>query len=529
MTPQRTLVVWCRDWPIVALGASAGEPIAVMKANHVVATSPSARVAGVAEGMRRREAQRRCPEIRLADHDEDRDARAFERIAVALEAVTPRLEVCRSGSCAFPTRGPSRYFGGDEALAGRVHELVGGLLAERDACGVGIADGTFAATLAARRSLQRAGSPPVVVAPGRSAGFVAPFPVSALAALGSVPADVVDVLGRLGIRRLGELTDIPRADLLARFGRPGVLAHALASGEDDRPARLGDPPADLDQRAVFDPPAEHVEQVAFVAKTLADRLVAELAGRGLACTRLLIAFETAREPTGGAGPVERRWRDEGALSAAAMVQRVRWQLEGWLSRPGARSVGGLRSIRLHPDQVGPATGRHVGFWGDVDNAAASAMRAAARVDAILGAGSVMVPRRSGGRGAGEQVRLVPIDSMEASLDASAAAAPWPGRVARPHPASVWPTPVAAELLADSGDTVGVSGRGVLGGIPARLSIDGGPWQAVVGWAGPWLVDERWWDPLAHRRRARFQVQVATGAAHLLALEASTWWVEATYD
>jgi protein ImuB len=52
---------------------------------------------------------------------------------------------------------------------------------------------------------------------------------------------------------------------------------------------------------------------------------------------------------------------------------------------------------------------------------------------------------------------------------------------------------------------------------------------VVGWAGPWLLDERWWDPPVRRRRARFQVVTAGGRAHLLVVEDGQWWLEATYD
>jgi protein ImuB len=52
---------------------------------------------------------------------------------------------------------------------------------------------------------------------------------------------------------------------------------------------------------------------------------------------------------------------------------------------------------------------------------------------------------------------------------------------------------------------------------------------VVGWAGPWLLDERWWDPPVRRRRARFQVVTADGRAHLLVVEDGQWWLEATYD
>jgi protein ImuB len=52
---------------------------------------------------------------------------------------------------------------------------------------------------------------------------------------------------------------------------------------------------------------------------------------------------------------------------------------------------------------------------------------------------------------------------------------------------------------------------------------------VVGWAGPWPIDERWWDPQQARRRARFQVALSDGSAHLLTLEGGRWWIEATYD
>jgi protein ImuB len=79
------------------------------------------------------------------------------------------------------------------------------------------------------------------------------------------------------------------------------------------------------------------------------------------------------------------------------------------------------------------------------------------------------------------------------------------------------------------EPVTVSGRGSASAEPARVSIDGGPWTDVVAWAGPWPVDERWWDSDAHRRRARWQVLTADGTAHLLGVEGGRWSVEATYD
>lgn len=77
--------------------------------------------------------------------------------------------------------------------------------------------------------------------------------------------------------------------------------------------------------------------------------------------------------------------------------------------------------------------------------------------------------------------------------------------------------------------MGVSGRGVLSGTPAKLCVDGRNRLEIVGWAGPWIVEERWWDPTGSRRRARLQVQVVGGAAYLVALEAGAWWLDAGYD
>ena len=116
------------------------------------------------------------------------------------------------------------------------------LLLERDAGGVGIADGPFAATLAARRSLDRAGSPPVVVVPGGSPAFLAPHPVSVLANPGPASAELVDVWARLGLRRLSDVAALAGTDVVGRFGVEGLVAYQLASGDDAHPPHLREPP-----------------------------------------------------------------------------------------------------------------------------------------------------------------------------------------------------------------------------------------------------------------------------------------------
>jgi protein ImuB len=62
-----------------------------------------------------------------------------------------------------------------------------------------------------------------------------------------------------------------------------------------------------------------------------------------------------------------------------------------------------------------------------------------------------------------------------------------------------------------------------------MSAEGAPWLAVTAWAGPWPVAERWWDPRAARRRARFQLVTEDGAAWLVAVQNGRWLIEARYD
>ncbi|MFC6345139.1 DNA polymerase Y family protein, partial [Nocardioides hankookensis] len=57
----------------------------------------------------------------------------------------------------------------------------------------------------------------------------------------------------------------------------------------------------------------------------------------------------------------------------------------------------------------------------------------------------------------------------------------------------------------------------------------GEWLPVAAWAGPWPVEELWWES-GGRRVARFQVVGVDGRAWLMTWEApGSWWTEAAYD
>ncbi len=168
-----------------------------------------------------------------------------------------------------------------------------------------------------------------------------------------------------------------------------------------------------------------------------------------------------------------------------------------------------------------------GFFGGASAADTRAALSFTRVQERLGVEAVLIGRVQGGRDPAEQAALVPWGSPEAGIRphewcalAGAVATPFPHPGAPGAPAgSRWSTTLAAPC--------GVSGRGLLSGEPARLSVEGGPWQSITAWAGPWPVTERWWT--VRRRRARVQAVTADGVARLLCTERAQWWVEALYD
>ncbi|MFB7797844.1 DNA polymerase Y family protein [Isoptericola sp. NPDC056134] len=561
---SRTAVLWVPDWPVVAALAGAGldahVPAAVLGARSgggsgaghtVVAVSAVARAQGVRRGMRRRQAQERCPEVALLAADDGRDAREFEPVALAAETVVAGLEVARPGLLLLPAGGAARYHGSELALA---QALVGAVAARTGhESQVGVADGLLAAVLAARED--------AVVPPGGSAAFLADRPVGELVHAVCDPAGVAAVREaaglwwRLGLRTLGDLAALPAASVQARFGDLGAWAQRLARGEDLRPPARRRVEEDLAVAEELDPPALRVDVATFAARRLATALHDLLAVRGLACGRLRITARTAGVDLGGddvggdvgeGAVLERVWRTDdaaaGGMSAARITDRVRWQLEGWLTAASARRGGGaddpvvapIAHLALAAEDVVPATTHQPGLWGADAGEGERARRALGRVQGLLGGHAVLTVELQGGRGPRDRVRLVPFGTEGgAGRDPGL---PWPGALPSPAPAGLPGEPVPARVLDAAGRDVVVDARLAMSGEPAAVACGGGRGAdgaqdvaAVTGWAGPWPLAERWWSAGGGARRVYLQAVLDDGRALLLAQTGGVWQVEAFYD
>ena len=379
---------------------------------------------------------------------------------------------------------------------------------------------------------------PVIVPAGMeaTADFLAPLPVQLLATVAGLEDDFVQLLQRLGIRQLGQVAALSAGDVLARFGRQGEFAHRLASGGDDRPPDTVEPPSGLVAMQVLDDPAHHVDTLVFIARQLAEELSSALGADGKVCTRLIITAETDHGERN-----ERLWYRSTGLSAAAMVERARWQLDAWVNCSAGNSgnsgiSAGVTMLRLEPIEVRSDDGVQLGLWGGRTQADEWAARAVARLATLAGAEHVLVPAATGGRLPGDAYAWVPAvtaDLAEPAQRLTPPEGPWPGSLPSPSPAVVYAEPLAIEVRDGDGNPVKVTGRGAVSAVPATVHRPGDrpgdrqP-QPIVAWAGPWPLEERWWDATRARRSARFQLLTESGSLMLVSLERQQWWLLGDY-
>jgi protein ImuB len=254
-------------------------------------------------------------------------------------------------------------------------------------------------------------------------------------------------------------------------------------------------------------------------RAAADDFIAALLAQRLVCTALRIEFTADRHTGEGGGENERVWLHPRSFTAAEVVDRVRWQLDG------AKLGSAVSRVRISPDSVDAVGAHERGLWGTgPDEGVHSGL---SRVQGMVGHQGVVTAAPSGGRTPAERQTLVPWGDRP--LVARDPARPWPGSLPPPAPATVYELRRQIAVHDARGRVVGVDDRGELSAPPAVMVSQTGSRRELTAWAGPWPLDERWWDPAAARTASRFQVVDGEGMAWLLVLDGEGWWAEGRYD
>jgi protein ImuB len=248
--------------------------------------------------------------------------------------------------------------------------------------------------------------------------------------------------------------------------------------------------------------------------------------------------------TDHAEATSRIWGEPRGFGAASLAQRLLYQLDGWLvtneADPDAPTSGVVR-VEFTPLETREVLVVQPLLWGGNEENTERAARAAAMASAVGDHVQVTVPRWEGGRDVATVYSQIPIalvdlsdqhESEQRVNTGKGVARDWSGAVPRPSPASVAVVPPEAQVLNAAGLPVSVTGRHELNTEPAVVTVSGHTY-AVMRTAGPWPVEERWWDARRKRRHVRLQllVQNKRGALRvfLMGLENHEWRLLARYD
>ncbi|HEX9642758.1 MAG TPA: DNA polymerase Y family protein [Acidimicrobiia bacterium] len=485
----RVLCAWFPDWPLRRPDTPSDRPCQVVDASAtVIAASVDARRAGVRAGMRRRQAEALCPTVVTLISDPGAETVAFEPVVRSVEDLVPRLEIAAPGMVYLPTAGAARYYGGEGPLVDRLTAAIAAVAGP--GCRIGVADGPFAARMAA----EHAADGPLVVTD--TAAFIAGLDIATLGI-----DELIDTFRWLGVSTLGDLAALPREAVASRFGRAGLDAHRTASGEVRvvTPRRIV---AAVLAEDDYDPPLDDLERSAFAARALAARLLEAMAPNGGLPHRVDVEAEAAD------GTVRSRtWRSAHAFSEVDLAERIRWQIRAWVESGGV--PGGIVRMRVVPADVSDR-GRQL-LLGEDAASEADASRALSRAQGLVGPDAVLMAIPQGGRDPGERAHWhrwgEEPDAPPRDLDA-----PWPGRLPEPTPALVPPEPRPFEIEWEDG-------------FPVRVRL-GSRWEPVLGWAGPWRHTGRWWD--GETAADRYQVVTSAGAFLCEQRDGRSWLV-GVYD
>lgn len=432
---------------------------------RVAALNRPAAALGLGAGMALTDARARHPDIAVAAHDLEADAKTLSALADACERYTPLLALDGADGLLLDISGCAHLFGGE---AGLLRDLLSRM------AGAGFrARGAIAGTPEAAGALVRFCGRRASIVPEETdlARVLAPLPVAAL----RLPEPQLAALARLGFTRLADLMDKPRAPLAARFGTSLLERLDAATGAVRTALAHRQPPPRFSAEKPLAEPVEQVEDVLGLVQHLAASLAVSLERHGLGARRMDLALfrvdgKVTRLSVGSGRPVR-----EPAFMRRLFAEKV--------AALGTLDPGfGFDLVRLTVPLAEPLVQSQEDF--DSGRAADLALDALLdRLAARLGRGQVLVPVPVNAHVPEEACRLVPAGNASRSFSPlllDAPPLPEGDMIGPSRPARLFERPEPVEAVAEVPD-----------GPPTRFR-----WRRLVHHVaaaeGPERISPPWW-------------------------------------
>src|SRR5579872_1963710 len=268
------------------------QPVAIFEGKppleKVFAVNDGAKQLGIAPGMTKAQAEL-CSELALRPRSTLQESTAHALLLDCAQSFSPCVEDAAADTAILDLAGMEPLFGASteipQKIAARAADL--GLSAN-----IAAASNPDAAVLAARGF-----SGVTVIPPGKEAEQLGFLSIEVLFAgrpekeEKQNAIELLETLGRWGIRNLQALAALPEIALSERLGQEGLQLQALARGATSRTLVPVEEPVAFEEAIELEHPILLLEPLAFLLNRLLEQICARLASRALSTQQLRLTLE----------------------------------------------------------------------------------------------------------------------------------------------------------------------------------------------------------------------------------------------
>ncbi|MFU0504505.1 DNA polymerase IV [Pseudaminobacter sp. NGMCC 1.201702] len=244
-----------------------------------------ARINGVRSAMPMFKALEACPEAVVIKPDMEKYVRVGREIRTMMQTLSPLVEPISIDEAFIDLAGTDRLHGRPPALvlarfAQAVEKEIGITVS------VGLSYCKFLAKVASDFRKPRGFS---VIGEAEAIGFLAVQPVTLIWGVGKAFAATLE---RDGIKTIGQIQGMERAELMRRYGTMGNRLYRLSHGEDDRIVQPDHDAKSVSAETTFDTDLASAADLVPILRALSEKVSARLKRSGLAGRTVVLKLKT---------------------------------------------------------------------------------------------------------------------------------------------------------------------------------------------------------------------------------------------